>query len=166
MQTEMLTSYFIYDINTKQITPRKDLKLRFQKLNPKAKIPIRAHTTDAGIDFFSTVSETIPSGSRRVISTGLRTAVPEGWALILKDKSGLAVNNGLHVLGGVVDSEYRGDIGIILVNLSKERVDIMEGQKIAQGLLVPVGIFDIQEVQNIPTDTGRGEGGFGSTGLK
>ena len=103
MQTEILTSYFTYDINTKQITPRKDLQLRFQKLSPKAKIPIRAHSTDAGIDFFSTTSETIPPGSRRVISTGLRTAVPEGWALILKDKSGLAVNNGLHVMAGVID---------------------------------------------------------------
>lgn len=163
MKTTILTSYFVVDLQG-NIKIRDDLKLRVQKISPKAKVPVRAHETDAGIDIYSIGPETIPPGSRRVLPTGIKVAVPEGWALILKDKSGLAVNNGVHIMAGVIDSEYRGELGVVVVNLSKERLDIIEGQKIAQGLLVPVGLFDIQEVPSLENTT-RGEGGFGSTGL-
>ena len=163
MKTTILTSYFVVDLKG-NIKIRDDLKLRVQKISPKAKVPVRAHETDAGIDIYSINAETIPPGSRRVLPTGIKVAVPEGWALILKDKSGLAVNNGVHIMAGVIDSEYRGELGVVIVNLSKERLDIVEGQKIAQGLLVPVGLFDIQEVSSLENTT-RGDGGFGSTGL-
>ena len=163
MINNYLAGYFNVD-SKGQITLREDLKCRVKKLNSKAKIPVRAHSTDAGIDFFSTINDVIPPGGRRSIPTGIACAVPEGWALILKDKSGLAKNNGVHIMAGVVDSEYRGEIEIIVLNTSKERVDITEGQKIAQGLIIPVGLFDIQEVSTLE-DTGRGEGGFGSSGL-
>lgn len=164
MKTEILAGYFVVSLDG-SVRLRDDLKFRVKKLNAKSKIPVRAHSTDAGMDLYSTINETIPPGSRRVIPTGVACAVPEGWSLILKDKSGLASNNGLHVMAGVVDSEYRGEIGVVIVNLSQERVDIAEGQKIAQGLLIPVGLFDIVEVPSLEA-TVRNEGGFGSTGLK
>jgi len=164
MKTEFLTSYFSVSLDGK-IKLREDLKFRIKKLNAKSKTPIRAHSTDAGIDFYSTTNETIPPGGRRSIPTGIACAVPEGWSLILKDKSGLALNNGLHVMAGIIDSDYRGEVCVVIVNLSQERVDISEGQKIAQGLLIPVGLFDIVEVPSLEV-TIRNDGGFGSTGLK
>lgn len=164
MKTEFLAGYFVVSLDG-SIKLRNDLKFRVRKLNAKSKIPLRAHSTDAGMDFYSTINETIPPGGRRTIPTGISCAVPEGWSLILKDKSGLAVNNGLHVMAGVVDSDYRGEVVIVIVNLSQERVDIKEGQKIAQGLLIPVGLFDIVEVPSLEA-TVRNDGGFGSTGIR
>jgi len=102
VSNSILTPYFeVFGDGTMKL--RQDLKFRVQKLNPKAIAPIRAHSTDAGVDFFSTVKEIIPPGGRRIISTGLRVAIPECWSLILKDKSGLAKNNGIHILAGVID---------------------------------------------------------------
>lgn len=102
MKTEILAGYFVVSLDG-SVRLRDDLKFRVKKLNAKSKIPVRAHSTDAGMDLYSTINETIPPGSRRVIPTGVACAVPEGWSLILKDKSGLASNNGLHVMAGVVD---------------------------------------------------------------
>ena len=164
MSNSTLTPYFeIFSDGSMKL--RQDLKFRVQKLNPKAKAPIREHATDAGIDFYSAIKETIPPGGRRIIPTGLRVAIPECWSLILKDKSGLAKNNGVHVLAGVIDSNFRGELEVLIVNLSSERLEILEGQKITQGLLVPIGLFDIQVVSQISTETDRGAGGFGSTGI-
>lgn len=139
------------------------MKILAQKIDTDAKIPVREHSTDAGADFFSCTNELIFPGERKLLSTGIRLLIPKGHVLILKDKSGLAVI-GIHIMAGVIDEEYRGEIKVLAINLSKERLSITKGQKICQGLLLPVSTPEIEETFDISLETSRGEEGFGSTG--
>jgi len=140
------------------------MKIKFEKINPKAIIPRRALPRDAGIDFFTYYDITIPSRATAIISTGLRYQLDEENAfLLIKDKSGVAAKKGVHVLAGVVDNEYRGEIKILLYNHSQQDVQFRSGDKIAQGIVLPVYYADICEGK-ISTKTTRGEGGFGHTG--
>ena len=141
------------------------MKLLAEKMDADAKIPVREHPTDAGIDFFSLKNELLNPGERKLISTGIRVAIPSGHVLFLKDKSGLAVRNGIHIMAGVIDEEYRGEIKVMAVNLSTGRVSFGKGEKICQGVLLPVATPIVEETMDISTETSRGEDGFGSTGV-
>ena len=110
-------------------------------------------------------SITINPGGRALIPTGLRVAIPEGYEIQVRPRSGLALKNGITLLNtpGTIDADFRGDIGVIIINHGTEPFTIMAGDRIGQIVLNKVERIEWKEVYNLP-DTIRGEGGFGSTG--
>ena len=138
--------------------------IKFQKILAEAIIPHYAHPGDAGMDIFSAEEAIIKAGERKSIKTGLKMELPEGFVGLVWDKSGLALKNGIKTMAGVIDSCYRGEIGIVLVNLSGQDYKIEKGQKIAQMLIQKIERAEIEEAREL-SETKRGEGRFGSTGL-
>lgn len=139
------------------------MEIRIQKIDPSAKIPSFAYKGDAGMDLFSLEDCQIPPLEKKIMGTGLKIAVPEGYAGFVCDKSGLAMNYSLTTLAGVLDSGYRGELKIILMNLGKEPYEVKKGQKIAQLVIKKVERPEIIEADLDKTE--RGEKGFGSSGL-
>ncbi len=139
--------------------------LKVKKLHPDAIVPKYAHEGDAGLDLFSIEDLEISPGEKKLISTGISIEIPKNYVGLVWDKSGMAANHNLHTLAGVIDSGYRGEVKIVLMNLGKESKQIEKSQKIAQLLIQPIETAGIQEVLEL-SDTSRGEGGFGSSGLK
>ncbi len=136
--------------------------LKIEKLDPQAKLPKKAHASDAGFDLFSLENYSIPAYGQALIKTGLKIVIPEGFAGLIWDKSGLA-SLGYTTMGGVIDSNYRGEIKVVFKNLSEDIVNIEAGQKIAQLLIQKIENLEIKET-NIDDKTSRQESGFGSTG--
>lgn len=136
------------------------------------KDPVRGHETDAGIDFFvpnNFEAITLKPGEDIKIPSGIKLIVPRGYALIFKEKSGIALNRKLTVGACVVDSDYRGEVNLHLFNNGTEPTTIEAGDKIVQGVIVPVLLstpIEITEEEYNSNITERGEGGFGSTGIK
>ena len=141
------------------------MKIRFQKILEEAVAPSYAHPGDAGMDIFSAEDAIIKAGERKNIRTGLKMELPEGYVALIWDKSGLALNNGIKTMAGVIDSCYRGEIGIVLVNLNNQDYKIKKGQKISQILIQKVETAEIEVAEKL-SETKRSEGGFGSTGLE
>lgn len=141
--------------------------VKIKKLAADAHTPLYAHFGDSGADLFAVESVTLQPMERKAIGTGLAAEVPLGFELQVRPKSGLALNSGLTVLNtpGTIDFGYRGEIKVILVNLGNAPCDVEAGQKIAQLVVAPVAYAEFAEVAEL-SDTSRGEGGFGSTGLK
>jgi dUTP pyrophosphatase len=140
------------------------MKILVEKLDSQASLPSFAHPGDAGMDFFSMESAIIKPNERITCSTGIAVQIPKGYVGLIWDKSGLASKNGIKTMGGVVDSGYRGEIKIVIINLSDTDYEIKKGEKIAQMLIQKVENPEIIEVENLD-ETQRGEGGFGSTGI-
>ncbi|MFQ5637132.1 MAG: dUTP diphosphatase [bacterium] len=140
--------------------------VKIKKLTADAHIPQYAHFGDSGADLYSTIDFTLQPMQREAIPTGLAAEVPEGFEMQVRPKSGLAINGGLTVLNtpGTIDFGYRGEIKVILINLSSEPYEIKKGQKIAQLVVAPVAYARFDEVAEL-SETKRGAGGFGSTGL-
>ena len=136
--------------------------LLVERLTSSAKLPSRAHPTDAGLDLYADEEAILAPGEYRYIKTGLRLAIADGHVGLIWDKSGLA-GKGLHCLAGVIDSGYRGEIRINIVNLNPHEHRIEAGQKITQLLIQKIEIHEIIE-SSLNNDTDRGIGGFGSTG--
>ena len=137
------------------------------------KSPVRANPTDAGIDFFvpNDFGEvTLEPGQDILIDAGIKVIVPEGYALIFKEKSGIATKRKLTIGACVVDSDYRGNVHFHLFNNGTELQMIEAGDKITQGLVVPISLCRAEEICEEEyaayCNTARGEGGFGSTGTK
>lgn len=129
-------------------------------------MPSYAHEEDAGMDFFSNESDYILKvGERKGFSTGIKMEIADGYAGLIWDKSGLAFKNGIKTMGGVIDSTYRGEIVIILINLGSSDYRVEKGSKIAQMIIQKVEHFELS-LENSIKNTSRGEKGFGSTGLK
>ena len=141
------------------------MELFVQKLDPSAKLPRYAYKGDAGMDLFSFVDHELKPGEYFVASTGIKIAIPKGYAGLVWDKSGIATKNHITTIAGVIDSNYRGELKIALTNLGKESYHIKKGEKIAQLLIQPVVSTQITEVEEFDI-TERGEDGFGSSGLK
>lgn len=139
------------------------MELLVKKLSEEAILPEKAYATDAGFDLFSRTHITLLPGERHLFNTEIAVKLPPNHCGILKDRSGNAVKKGIHVLAGIIDELYTGEIRICLINLSKQPVIIDIGDKIAQMLIVPVPSVEIKEVQVLP-NTDRGAAGFGSTG--
>ena len=133
-----------------------------KKLSEDATIPKKDDPADAGIDVFTNETYTLQPGETHVFSTGISVEFPAGFVALLWDRSGLG-GKGIHRLAGVIDSGYRGEWKVALVNLSQEPYEITAGDKIIQCVLQqfePVQIAEVQEV----TATERGAKGFGSSG--
>lgn len=140
------------------------MQLRIKKLHPDAKIPSYAHPGDAGMDVFALESLTLTPGERGLVRTGISLEFPEGYVLLVWDKSGISTKHGIKTLAGVIDSGYRGEIQIGVVNLGQEAFTFEKGNKVAQILVQPIVNAEIQEVEYL-ADSSRGEDGFGSTGI-
>ncbi|NIR47232.1 dUTP diphosphatase [candidate division KSB1 bacterium] len=140
--------------------------VKIKKLTATAIPPQYAHAGDSGADLFSTVDDTLQPMERKAIPTGLSVEVPKGFELQVRPKSGLALKSGLTVLNtpGTIDFGYRGEVKVILINLSSDPYQLKAGQKIAQLVVAPVVYAQFQEVEEL-SETTRGDGGFGSTGL-
>ena len=139
--------------------------LRVRRLDPDVPLPSYAHPGDAGMDLASAEQRTLGPGERAAVATGLAVAVPDGWVGLVHPRSGLSLRDGVTVVNapGTVDSGYRGELKVLLVNLGDRPVEITRGERIAQLVLQRVGLAVIQEVDELD-DTQRGAGGFGSTG--
>ncbi len=140
------------------------INIKIKKLNPYAIVPSYAHPGDAGLDVFSNEDCIIKAGDRYLVSTGFSMELPEGYVAFIKDKSGIASKFGITHLAGVIEYTYRGEYKIALLNTSKEDYIIKKGDKIAQLVILPVATAEIQETDEL-SETSRGAGGFGSTGL-
>lgn len=130
-------------------------------------LPSYAHEGDAGLDLRSAEDALIPPFGRTLLGTGVAVAIPAGYAGFVQPRSGLALRHGLSLVNtpGLIDSRYRGEIKVILVNLDPATpVEIHRGDKIAQLVVQPVVQCDLVESASLDS-TGRGEGGFGSTGV-
>ena len=148
------------------------MELKIKALSPKlgAEIPFPAYATpgSAGMDLRACIDApvTIPAGERAMIPTGLAIALPGAeWVALVYARSGLAIKHGLAPANcvGVIDSDYRGEIVVGLLNSSKEDYTIEPGERVAQLVIMPVTQARITVADTLD-DTGRGEGGFGSTG--
>lgn len=124
-----------------------------------------AHEGDAGADLRSVEDTIITPNSRILVHTGLHMAITAGYVGMVCPRSGFALKQGVTVLNapGIVDSGYRGEVGVILLNTSEQTVTVHKGDRIAQMVFVPYARMTFEHVENLP-ETDRGEGGFGSTG--
>lgn len=139
------------------------VKIKIKKLYQDAIIPSYAHPGDAGLDVFSLEEKNLAPGERYLFKTGISISLPEGYAALIWDKSGLAANYGIKTMGGVIDAGYRGEYKIVLLNTAKNSYNVKKGDKIAQILIQPVVNARIEEV-DVLDETARGAGAFGSTG--
>ncbi len=139
------------------------MKLKIKKLNPEAKLPCYAKSGDAGMDIFVAEDVTVNPGQSVGIKSGLAFEVPEGYVGLLWDKSGLSIKHGIKILGGVLDSGFRGEVIVGVINLGKEPYTFEKGHKLTQMLIQPVERVEIEEVE-ILSESERGSGGLGSTG--
>jgi dUTP pyrophosphatase len=131
-------------------------------------LPRYATADSAGMDLLAAVADlvTLAPGERRLVPTGLAIALPPGYEAQVRPRSGLALKHGLTVLNapGTVDADYRGEVGVILINLGQEAVTLRRGDRIAQLVVAPVSRASWQEVSDLAPSE-RGTGGFGSTGV-
>ncbi|MFA5886676.1 MAG: dUTP diphosphatase [Patescibacteria group bacterium] len=147
------------------ITPHKKSnphKLLVEKINPHAKLPQKAHASDAAYDLYANDYYSIPPYGQSLVSTGLKMAIPAGLVGLIWDKSGLA-NAGITTMGGVIDAGYRGEIKVVVKNLSEDVFNIVPQQKIAQILIQAITDLEISE-EKITDSTDRQADNFGSTG--
>ncbi len=145
---------------------RGEPRVLIQRLDLGLPLPARARPGDAGVDLYAAAPATLAPGERATVGTGVAVAIPAGHTGLVTPRSGLAQRHGLGIVNapGVVDSGYRGEIRVILVNHGDAPVSLARGDRIAQLVVVPVAAADLVEVAELP-DSERGEGGFGSTGL-
>jgi dUTP pyrophosphatase len=142
------------------------MKIQIKKLNQKAVIPQYQTTHSAGFDLISIQDLTIKPNQRVLIDTGLAMAIEDGFELQIRPRSGLAYKNGITVLNspGTIDSDYRGEIKVLLINHSNEEFEIKCGDRIAQAVVQKVYQANFETVEELD-QTVRGTGGFGSTGV-
>lgn len=139
------------------------MEIKIKQLSKKAIPPKYAHSGDAGIDFFTVDSKTLKPGQWHAFSTGIAMEIPAGFAGLVWDKSGLSSKFGLHVLAGVIDSSFRGEVKIVIYNLGSHNYQFKAGDKVAQMLIQPFITAKTKLVKNL-SNSARGQGGFGSTG--
>ncbi len=144
--------------------------LKIKKLKDNAKVPARGTQGSAGLDLCACIDEaiTLNCGDTALIPTGIAIALPSAdFGAFVFPRSGIAVKHGIGLLNsvGVIDSDYRGEIMVGVINQKKEAYTIEPGERIAQMVVMPVSIMPVEEVLELD-ETDRGQGGFGSTGKK
>lgn len=147
-----------------EITQEKLIQVKYKRLVPEAQMPTYALAGDAGMDLFSVKEVTVWAYHKAVVPTGIAIEIPRGYFGMIRPRSGLAVKYGITATSsGVIDSDYRGEIKVLLHNLGTQRYDISVGDRIAQLLILPVFHAILEETDEL-SKTSRGEGGHGSTG--
>lgn len=142
------------------------MKIRLKRLDPNIPLPFCEHPGDAGYDLYSRVELTLEPGQRQVVPTGIAMAIPKGFAGFILPRSGLAAKRGISIVNtpGLIDSSYRGEIKVVLINLDSASVfHIRPGDRIAQFLVHQVESVSFEVVEDLG-QTKRGISGFGSTG--
>ncbi|KAM8780678.1 deoxyuridine 5'-triphosphate nucleotidohydrolase, mitochondrial isoform 2-T2 [Rhynchonycteris naso] len=156
---------------TPAVSPRKRLRaaedcggpLRFVRLSEHATAPTKGSARAAGYDLYSAYDYTVPPMEKTLVKTDIQIAVPAGCYGRVAPRSGLAAKHFIDVGAGVIDEDYRGNIGVVLFNFGKEKFEVKKGDRIAQLICERIFYPEIEEVQ-VLDDTERGSGGFGSTG--
>lgn len=138
------------------------MELLVKKLNEKARLPERVHYNDAGLDLFSVEEVTLAPGERKALGTGIAMALPPECVGLIWDTSSVPFKYGVKTMGGVVDAQYRGEVKVLMVNLSSEKVTFVAGQKLAQMVIQKVEFFPVKEVEGLD-ETERGDRGFGKS---
>jgi dUTP pyrophosphatase len=142
------------------------MEILVQRLDPNVPLPARAHAGDAGLDLHAADDVSLKPGERASVPTGIAVAIPDGYAGFVVPRSGLAAKHGVGVVNapGLIDSGYRGEIRVLLVNMDQnEAVDLHRGDRIAQLVIQRIEEATLREVDALPKSA-RGDGGFGSTG--
>ncbi len=144
-------------------------KILIKKLSEEAIIPKYETDGSSGMDICANIKKEIKiqSGDKALIPSGFSLSIPKGFEVQIRPRSGLAAKKGISVLNspGTIDADYRGEIKIILINLSKEEFTVEKNMRIAQMVVAPIIQVNLEEVEELPK-TSRGSGGFGSTGTK
>ena len=144
-------------------------KIQIKKLSTSVSIPKYETPGSSGRDIAAHIENNIiiNPGEKFLVSTGFSIAIPKGYEVQIRPRSGLAAKRSITVLNtpGTIDADYRGEIKVILINLGKEKFIVKNGERIAQMVVCPVVQANLEEVEDLP-DTERGSGGFGSTGTK
>lgn len=157
----------LYYTNPKLLLEKiKNMEVKIKLLDENAKIPVYAHDSDAGFDIYANETMSILPGDFEKVSTGIAFKIQDGYHIEIRSRSGLAAKKGVFVLNspGTIDSDYTGELSIILGNMGKDRFLIKSGDRIAQGVLMPQFHAYFKKVEELES-TERGEGGFGSTGI-
>ena len=141
------------------------MNISYLKLDSELPTPRHAHFGDGGVDLYARTDLRLEAGERALIATGVAVAIPTGFAGLVVPRSGLAIKHGIGVANGpgLIDTGYRGEIKVVLINHGVEAFEIARGERIAQLVVVPVAVQEWVQVEELP-DTDRGAGGFGSTG--
>ncbi len=142
-----------------------DIRLKRLPHGEGLPLPSYASTGAAGLDVVAAETLTLPAGARHAVATGFAIAIPDGFEVQVRPRSGLALKHGITCLNtpGTIDSDYRGEVKVILANLGQEPFEIVRGERIAQLVPAPVQRAAFNEVSSLD-ETDRGAGGFGSTG--
>jgi len=138
--------------------------MRVQRTSPSASMPVRGSSAAAGFDLAAAEANIVKAGGKAIVKTGLSIAIPEGTYARIAPRSGLAAKKMIQVGAGVVDYDYRGEVGVVLFNHGPEDFEIQVGDRVAQLILEKVAMSPAVEVEALD-DTERGAGGFGSTGV-
>lgn len=145
-----------------------DITIAIQRLPHGADLPLPSYATDgaAGMDVVAAEDVVLAPGGRHAVATGFAMAIPPGFEIQVRPRSGLALKFGITCLNtpGTIDSDYRGEVKVILANLGDEPFEVRRGDRIAQLVPAPVQRAGFSEVMHLD-ETGRGAGGFGSTGI-
>jgi dUTP pyrophosphatase len=142
------------------------VQLRVQRLDPAARLPVRAHDDDAGYDLHALEAATLAPGQRAIIRTGIAVELPAGHAGLVLARSGLAARHGIALVNapGLIDAGYRGELRVLLLNTDRDAAfEVAPGDRIAQLVVVAVATPEVVEAGALAA-TLRGEGGFGSSG--
>lgn len=145
-----------------------NISLPIKRLDPSVELPSYAYEGDAGLDLRSSEDVTLAPLERRLVSTGLAIAIPDGYAGFVQPRSGLALREGLSMANtpGLIDAHYRGELKVCAVNLDAEKsIHIERGERIAQLVIQKVPVVSLVEVEELD-ETDRGAGGFGSSGVQ
>lgn len=164
--TSLIEGSVVSIINLIEV-PRERVKVQIKKLSEDAVIPQYAHKTDAGADVYAIEDVTLKPHETQLIKTGISVAIPVGYEIQVRPRSGLSLKTGLRVANapGTIDSDYRGEVCVIMTNTANLSQTINKGDKIAQLVISAVPMIDWIEVDELDS-TERGEGGFGSTDKK
>lgn len=144
-------------------------EIKFQRLQSRARLPVYMTHLAAGMDICACLEEplTLKVGQRSLIATGLACAIPPGYEIQVRPRSGLAIKHGIALVNapGTIDADYRGEIKIILINLGDQPFTVNDGERIAQLVVAPVCRAELRETDMLE-ETPRGTGGFGHTGVE
>jgi dUTP pyrophosphatase len=140
--------------------------LKVKKLHPDAIIPTRGSAKASGLDLYALEATEIQAGDRQLVKTGVAFGIPEGYEIQVRPRSGLSLKTGLIVKNspGTVDQDYTGECSVIMANIGERTEKIKAGDRIAQAVLVPVAIPELEIVEEL-SNTERGSNGFGSSGV-
>jgi len=139
------------------------MMLKVMRLRPGVQLPRYGRPGDAGMDLYAAEGAMLQPGCQVVVQTGIAVEIPEGYVGLIWDRSGMAAKFGITTMAGVVDCTYRGEIGVVLMNVGRTPYQVQAGDRIAQMLIQPVVTAQIEETAEL-RETGRGGSGFGSSG--